>query len=153
MSPVILRTVNHRLAEVMKTPGGVTVEEALARAAAGLEALAGPARESIAGKVGELEAIAASPDGGAARAADAYGLAGDIVNVAGSLDMPELFAAAYSLCDVLDYCRTHAFSRQAFAVHVGALRLILTQGQSPALKGVVDGLKAVRDRVLAGKVE
>lgn len=153
MSSVVLRTVKHRLAEVMKAPGGISVEEALARVEAGLKALSEPAHEAIAGKVAELESIAAAPDGGAGRVAEAYALAGEIVNVAGSLDMPQLFAAAYSLCDVLDHFRVGPFSRQAFEVHVRALHLILTHGEGPAMKGVVDGLKAVKDRVLADRVE
>jgi hypothetical protein len=153
VSSVTLRNVKHRLAEVMAKPGGISIETALAQADAELAAKAAPALAEIAAKVTALEKLADAPTFGPEAVEEAYGLASEIVNVAGCLKTPLLFAAAYGLCDITDYFRTAAISRQAFEVHVRALRLILLQGETPAMQGVVDGLKAVRDRVLAGKVE
>jgi hypothetical protein len=153
VSSVILRTIKHRLAELMKKPGGVSLEQALAQCDADLAAKAGPALEVIATRVAALEALASAPELDAAAVEEAYGLASNMVDVTGCLNMPALFVAAYSLCDILDAFRAGQVSRQAFQVHVRALRLILVQGETPDIEGVLEGLKAVKDRMLAGKLE
>jgi hypothetical protein len=73
------------------------------------------------------------------------------VNITGCLKMPALFAVAYSLCEILDSARTGGFNREAYEVHVAALRLILAGGEGPALAQMIAGLKAVKARVLGGK--
>jgi hypothetical protein len=153
VSSVILRTIKHRLAEVMKMPGGVSLEAALAQCDADLAAKAGPALEVVTDRVAALEAIAAAPEMGPDAVQQAYALASGIVDVTGCLNMPLVFGAAFSLCDLLDGYSDSAVGRQAFEVHVRALRLILVQGETPAIEGVVEGLKAVKDRMLAGKLE
>lgn len=152
MSSVILRTVKSRLSEMINKPGGVTFEAAIAGSDAELAAKAGPALALMASKVAELEQLAERPGLDAEAIGQAYGLASDIVNVTGCLKLPALFAVAYSLCEILDHFRTAAFSREAFLVHVQALRLILAgAGEGPAFDRMVEGLKAVKARVLGGK--
>ncbi len=152
MSTVILRTVKHRVAELMSKPGGPSIATALENADKALAARAPETLEVISAKVAELEGLPTGPLS-AETIEEAYALASDIVDVVGCLNMPELFRAAYNLCDILDYGRTGALSRSAFDVHVQALRLILTHGANPAIRDLVVRLDTVKARVLKGQVE
>ena len=152
MSAVILRTIKSRLSEVIQKPGGVTFEAAMAGSEAALAAKAGPALDHVAAKVGELEQLAQRGALDAEAVEQAYGLASEVVNVTGCLKLPALFAVGYSLCEILDHFRSAPFSPEAFLVHVRALRLILTGGgEGPAFERMLDGLKAVKGRLLAAK--
>lgn len=153
MSTVVLRTVKSRLSEIIQKPGGVTFEAAMKGSDAVLATKAGPALELVAARIAELEQLAEGRALDAERIEQAYGLASEIVNVTGCLKLPALFAVAYSLCEILDHFRTAPFSREAFLVHLQALRLILAGGdEGPAFDAMLDGLKAVKMRVLSGKV-
>jgi hypothetical protein len=152
VSAVILRTVKHRMADLMSKPGGPTIAAALDNADKELATRAGETLENVSAKVTALEGLPSgplTPD----MIEEAYALASDIVDVTGCLNMPELFRAAYNLCDILDYGRTESCSRSAFDVHVQALRLILTHGRNAAIRDLVVRLDAVKDRVLKGQVE
>jgi hypothetical protein len=150
-----MRTVKSRLSELIHKPGGLTFEAAMAGSEAALAAKAGPALEHVAAKVAELEQLLADHrtlDAGGIE--QAYGLASEIVNVTGCLKLPALFAVGYSLCEILDHFRAAPFSREAFFVHVQALRLILAGGgEGPTFDAMLDGLKAVKGRVLARTAE
>ncbi len=152
MSSVILRTVKHRLSDLIQKPGGVTFEAAMAGAEAELATKTGPALEVIATKVAQLETLVESGALDAAAIDQGYGLASEILNIAGCFKMPAMFAVSYSLCEILDHARTGSLSREAFGVYVRALRLILTTGEGPAMNQMIAGLKAVKARVLSGKV-
>jgi hypothetical protein len=151
VSSVILRTVKHRLSDIIQKPGGVTFEAAMAGAEAALAAKAGPALEVITTKVAALEQLGKGGSLDAAGIEQAYAHAGEIVNITGCLKMPALFAVSYSLCEILDHARTAGFNREAYDVHIMSLRLILAGGEGPALEGMLKGLKAVKARVLGGK--
>jgi hypothetical protein len=153
VSTVVLRTVKSRLSEIIQKPGGVTFEAAMTSSEAVLATKAGPALELVAAKVAELEQLAQGRALDAERIEQAYGLASEIVNVTGCLKLPALFAVAYSLCEILDHFRTAPFGREAFLVHLQALRLILSGGgEGPAFDRMLDGLKAVKARVLSGRL-
>jgi hypothetical protein len=148
-----MRTVKSRLSELIQKPGGVTFEAAMAGSEAALATKAGPALEHVAAKVAELEQLAERRALDAEAIEQAYGLASEIVNVTGCLKLPALFAVGYSLCEILDHFRAAPFSREAFFVHVQALRLILAGGgEGPAFEQMLAGLKAVRLRVLGDRV-
>lgn len=151
MSTVVLRTVKSRLSEIIQKPGGVTFEAAMAGSEATLATKTGPALEIVAAKVAELERLGERPALDAEGIEQAYGLASEIVNVTGCLKLPALFAVAYSLCEILDHFRAAPFNREAFFVHVQALRLIIAGGEGPAFERMLDGLKAVKARVMGGK--
>lgn len=153
MSTVILRTVKHRLADLMSKPGGPSIQTALQNAEAALQARAASILELCGTKVSALEAL---PPGDAMARDDietAYGLASDIVDICGVMPMPALFGASYSLCEILDHFRSHPFSRSAFDVHVHTMRLILTHGANPAIEALVAQLAAVKARVLKQPVK
>jgi hypothetical protein len=147
-----MRTVKSRLSELIQKPGGVTFEAAMAGSEAALATKTGPALELVATKVAALEQLAETGPLDADGIEQAYGLASDIVNVTGCLKLPALFAVAYSLCEILDHFRTSGYSREAYAVHVQALRLIAAGGDGPALEHMLAGLKAVKERVTGGKL-
>jgi hypothetical protein len=147
-----MRTVKSRLSEFIQKPGGVTFEAAMEGSEAALAAKAGPALEHVAAKVAELEQLAERRALDAKGIEQAYGLASEIVNVTGCLKLPALFAVGYSLCEILDHFRAAPFGREAFFVHVQALRLILSGGcEGPAFDAILDGLTAVKGRVLGAK--
>jgi hypothetical protein len=153
VSSVILHTVKSRLSELIQKPGGVTFEAAMAGSEAALAAKAGPALEHVAAQVAALEQLAERRTLDAEGVEQAYGLASEIVNVTGCLKLPALFAVGYSLCEILDHFRTAPFSREALIVHLQALRLILAGGgEGPAFDAMLDGLKAVKGRVLGVKL-
>ena len=153
MSSVVLRTIKSRLSEIIQKPGGVTLDAAVAGSEAALATKAGPALKLMAARVGELEQLAEARALDAEGIEQAYGVASEIVNVTGCLELPALFAVAYSLCEILDHFRTAPFSHKAFLVHVRALRLILADGgEGPAFDRMLDGLKTVKARVLSGKL-
>ena len=149
-----MRSVKSRLSELIQKPGGVTFEAAMEGSEAALAAKAGPALEHVAAKVVELERLAERRALDAEGIEQAYGLASEIVNVTGCLKLPALFAVSYSLCEILDHFRAAPFSREALFVHVQALRLILAGGgEGPAFEAMLDGLTAVKGRVLGAKPE
>jgi hypothetical protein len=144
-----MRTVKSRLSELIQKPGGVTFQAAMDGSEAALAVKAGPALAHVAAKVTELEQLAERRALDAEGIEQAYGLASEIVNVTGCLQLPALFAVGYSLCEILDHFRAAPFSREAFFVHVQALRLILSGGgEGPAFEAMLDGLTAVKGRVL-----
>jgi hypothetical protein len=151
VSAVILRTVKHRLSDLIQKPGGVTFAQAMAGSEAELAKKAGPALEVIGAKVVELGRLTEAGGLDAAGIDQAYRIANEIVNITGCLKMPALFAVSYSLCEILDHARSRGFSREAYEVHVGALRLILAGGEGPAIEQMIAGLKAVKARVLGAK--
>jgi hypothetical protein len=152
VSSVILRTVKSRLSELIQKPGGVTFEAAVTGSEAALAAKADRALELMAAKVAELEQLAERLTLDAEGVEQAYGLASEIVNVTGCLKLPALFTVGYSLCEILDQFRTAPYGREAFLVHVQALRLILAGGgEGPAFDSMLDGLRAVKGRVLGDK--
>jgi hypothetical protein len=137
----------------MSKPGGATIQAALASADAGLRARATAILAVCGEKVSALEALPPGLTMTPETIEQAYGLASDIVDVCGVMPMPEMFGAAYNLCEILDYFRTGPFSRSAFDVHVRAMRLILSHGANPAVNDLVSRLDAVKARVLNGRVE
>jgi hypothetical protein len=154
VSTVVLQSVKSRLSELIQKPGGVTFEAAMAASEAALAVKAPPALELVKARVAELEQLSKGRALDAEGIEQAYGLASEIVNVTGCLKLPALFAVAYSLCEILDHFRTTPFSREAFVVHVQALRLILAGGdEGPAFDLMLDGLKAVKARVMSGTLE
>jgi hypothetical protein len=113
-----------RLAHQLAQPGGCSVDEAVRRAEAGIEARREDAVREMSAVVERLADLCQT-----ARAADhgaVYGLATALVDVAGLLDTGPFYQAAYSLCDVADQMRASGrWSWPSVEVHVSALRLVL----------------------------
>ena len=136
-----------RLAELMRKPGGVPVEEALAAAGANLQELKPDCISELVQLLDEAEAIFAriGPAYDDAAMGELYeasvrgiGL-GDVCG-AGSVDV-----ALHSLCDLLDHLRTHLrYDAEAVGVHLRAWRLLITTELPPeGAQAVLAGLNKV----------
>lgn len=126
MGAVMRTQWNNRLAKLIHQPGGVKVSEAIDRAAENLETL----RDSCLGeidlqlqKIERLHAAAGQRPSPEVQEA-IYRLSNDIHGVAGMFDLPDLGAAAYSLCELIERLRLGGrWNPAAIEVHLAAFRL------------------------------
>ena len=115
------------LARQMAQPGGRTIADVERRANERLERHRDDVMTTIAGTITELELVvaAAAPDS----EPQVYRLASSLLDTAGFFDTGPLYDAGYSLCDVADRMQASgAWNWPTVAVHVQAMRLILTGG-------------------------
>jgi hypothetical protein len=136
-----------RLAALLRTPGGLPVEEALAAAAANLQTLKPQCISELMEQLEAAEAIYARlgpgfDDAGLGElyetAVHAIGL-GDVCG-AGSVDV-----ALHSLCDLLDNLRMlMRYDAEAVGVHLRAWRLLISTELPPeGAQAVLGGLNKV----------
>jgi hypothetical protein len=142
-----------RLAELLRTPGGLSVAEAVERAHANLEEIKPTCTADLLALLELCEAgywtIGEAFD--AAAITELYAIAvkgigaGEVCGLAG-VDL-----ALNSFCDLLDHLRTLArFDREAVGVHVRAWRLLMTSDLPEAgRRQIVDGLLKVSGRYAA----
>lgn len=130
---------------VLDGKGGVSIDEALRRADAGLEAHRKQANAMIRFKLRELNELAAArtPDSDALYERAAY-----ILDIAG-LFLPPLCRASFSLCDLIT--RMAASGRwdwPSVDVHLAAMRLLLAKSddKDPSVQTMLSGLGAVVGR-------
>lgn len=142
-----------RLAQLLKTPGGVPVAEALERAQANLEEIKPTCSAEILAllELAEVGCEALSDtfdDVGLERlyAVAVRGVGGGRVCGAPGVDI-----VLTSLCDLLDYLRTQKrYDREAVGVHIRAWRLLMTLDLPPESQdAILDGLKQVSRRYAA----
>ena len=119
--------IKSTLARQMAQPGGRTLADVERRANERLELHRDDVMTTIAGTVTELELIVSVAAPGSEP--QVYKLASSLLDMAGFFDTGPLYDAGYSLCDVADRMQTNGTWRwPSVAVHVQALRLILTGG-------------------------
>lgn len=143
-----------RLAQLLKTPGGLPVAEALERAQTNLEEIRPTCNAELQAllelaEVG-FEALSATfDDAGMERI---YAVAVRGVGGGQVCGMPGVDVALTSLCDLLDHLRTHRrYDREAIGVHVRAWRLLMTLDLPPeGQNAVLDGLRQVSRRYALG---
>lgn len=148
MSALFTPAPRVRMAQKVRRPGGVGLQEAVAAAEAGLQTL----RDDALGHVGVLaERLGAVrgpfPDAAALGAVrrDADELAG----LCGLLALPELAQAALSLCRLLDELDEPRRAWGAIRVHLDAVRLFATTPPSALARiapKVLEGLELVAAR-------
>lgn len=139
-----------RLNELLRTPGGLPVAEAIEQARKNLESIQPSCTAELLALLELCEAGVQSlgDDYDDAALTEIYSLAvkgigaGEICGV-GGVDV-----ALTSFCDLLDHLRTlKRFDRDAVAVHVRAWRLLMTAGLPDAgAQQVLDGLLKVSRR-------
>jgi len=115
------------LAEKMAEPGGITVEEALTEAEAGLASHYDEAMATIRQRLSRLEYLAVEqrPE----TTAEVYAVAEKLLDLAGFFDTGPLHPAVSSLCDITDHMlHTGRWKWEAVTLHVTAMRLILEGG-------------------------
>jgi hypothetical protein len=135
-----------RLAQQLKTPGGLPVAEAVAAAQANLTELKpqciGELRDLLEAAEKAYAGLSAYEETGVAALYDSavrgIGL-GEICG-AGSVDV-----ALHSLCDLLDHLQTHTrYDAEAVGVHLRAWRLLITTELPPeGAQAVLAGLNKV----------
>jgi hypothetical protein len=115
------------LAEKMSEPGGITVEEALTQAEAGLASHYDEAMQTIRQRLARLEFLAAEQR--AETTAEVYAVAEALLDLAGFFDTGPLHPAVSSLCDIADHMlHDGRWNWEAVMLHVTAMRLILDSG-------------------------
>ena len=132
------------LARQMAQPGGRTVADVERRANERLERHRDDVMTTVAGTITELELVVAAATAGSEP--QVYRLASSLLDTAGFFDTGPLYEAGYSLCDVADRMQTSgAWSWPTVAVHVQAMRLILTGGcqADAASAALLAGLRSV----------
>jgi len=142
--------VENRLAKLVQVPGGISLAEALERADQNLEKVKDEYLAVLDEKIARIEQLAGAAKPDPAVVDELYGVSNDMVTVAGVFGLGELGQAAYSFCELLDRLRqTGAWSPQAVAVHVSAMKL-LRHPQAAASHGgcdaVLKGLRQVTER-------
>jgi hypothetical protein len=139
-----------RLAELLRTPGGLPVAEAVERAQQNLEAIKPTC-------VAELTALLELCEAGFASQGEAfdeaavkglYSLAVKGIGAGEVCGAPAVDMALTSFCDLLDSLRTlERYDREAVGVHVRAWRLLMSAGLPDAgARQILDGLLKVSGR-------
>jgi hypothetical protein len=147
MSTARFTVPKQRLAQQLRTPGGLPVAEALAAASAGLAELKPACISELQQRLEEAEAAFA-------RLGEAYddaGLGALYTAAVGGIGLGEVCGAGsvdvalHSLCDLLDHLRTaQKYDAEAVGVHLRAWRLLISTELPPAgAQAVLSGLGKV----------
>lgn len=132
-----------RLYDVLDTPGGVTVDQALSRAKTGVENHRGRAMGALKDALRRLEQLRRAADPGSYD--EIYERAAFVLDIA-SLYAPALCRAANSLCDLAH--RMNAAGRwdwPSVEVHVSSMHALfdVKDDTAPSVQAVLNGLSAV----------
>ncbi|MBS0410475.1 MAG: hypothetical protein JSR86_11215 [Proteobacteria bacterium] len=148
-APVRKYRTRSRLSRLALTGKGVSVRECLQKAAVAVGEMREPCLAEIDRCLAALEAdFGARAVGRGSRDLDeAYRLSGNIIDAAFAFPAWNLDVAGRALCDLVDgFEEAGATDWPAFDVHVQALRLLRTAGDSLTAAdraSIIDGLKAV----------
>lgn len=142
-----------RLAELLRTPGGLPVAEALERAQANLEAIKPTCTAELLALLELCEAAYATLNAAYDEPAvtELYSLAVKGIGAGEVCGAPAVDVALTSFCDLLDHLRTlKRYDHDAVGVHVRAWRLLMTPGLPRAgAEQVLDGLLKISGRYAA----
>ena len=152
---VIRRNPVNRLAALIRTPGGISVAEALQAAQDNLKSVEGECLDAMDEKLAQIAALVArcKDDPSEKDLQSLYGFGNDVLEVAGVFDMTPLSEAAFSLCDLIDRFKTHGrFSYPALMVHLQALQAlrVMAGTPDPSATAMLDGLRKVVDTMSRG---
>lgn len=140
------------LSAALKAPGGITAEEACARAEENLQLVAGKAEEVMRDTLSRIVAITAagrSVNAGARR--ELHSLSCSIAGMGGMFGRPVLSKVAYNFCRLIDEGEP-GWSAEAARVYVGAMQLLMSPDAMPqdSQDKLLAGLLKVR-RVVGAK--
>lgn len=142
-----------RLAEILRTPGGLPVAEALERAQANLSHIRPTCVAELAGLLELAEATfeRMGEDYEEAAVSELYALAVRGIGGGGVCGTPAVDQALTSLCDLLDHLKNaQQFDRESVAVHLQSWRLLLnTELPEAGAASILDGLRKVSARYAA----
>lgn len=150
MSNVRFVFPKHRLAEILRTPGGLPVAEALERCEANLETIRPSCLAELLALL-EMAEVAYERMGETfddAGMQELYGLAVRGIGAGTVCGAPAVDEALTSLCDLLDHLRTHeTYDRDAIGVNVRAWRLLMTKDlPKEGSEAILQGLRKVSAR-------
>jgi hypothetical protein len=142
-----------RLNELLRTPGGLPVAEAIEQARQNLESIKPTCTAELAALLELCEAgfWNLKEDADDAALAEIYALAVKGIGAGEVCGVPKVDVALTSFCDLLDHLRTLGrFDRDAVGVHVRAWRLLMSAELPEAgARQVIDGLLKVSGRYAA----
>ena len=144
MTELRFSKIKSSLARKMAVPGGRTVAEAVKQAEAGLESHREEGMRALAISLARLETACVARAPGSEP--QVYELAAALLDMAGFFDTGPLYAAAFSLCEISDrMIAAETWDWPSAAVHVRALRLILTDGcqEGESSRLILEGLAAI----------
>jgi hypothetical protein len=143
----------NRLADAIAAPGGMTVAEALARAATCIEEVREECLAALDDKIAELEALAAREGRTTPSAlARVYVLANEILSEAGAFGLHELSEAGRSLCELISHCSKAGLDAAPLRLHVSAIKALRQPDVAggPALRReVLTGLRRMTAKLSA----
>jgi hypothetical protein len=137
----------NRLADMIRVPGGKTVERALADGEAAVERFRPEVVDDIDARIARLETLSADP---APDGETVYREALGVIDHAGLFGLGAVGRAAYSLCELVERMRARGFwDAPAVAVHVGSLKLLrgMADQDGSESEAVLNGLSAVLAKV------
>lgn len=154
MSTVRVFAVENKLAELLREPGGKTVDQAVKAAEVRIEAQRDVTLAALIEKADQMAALAS--DGRGSADPELFGRIYDVSNaiygLASAFGLKGLAEAAFSLCDLADSYRSGDEPNwPAVDVHVDGVRLLANLGEKAGAAGadsILDGLRRVRARVL-----
>lgn len=132
------------LSRKMAQPGGLSIAQIERRSNERLLGHKAEAMKAIERSVSELEVLANED---LQDSAAIYGVAGNVLSVAGFFDTGPLYDAVYSLCETIEAMNArNAWRNEAVHVHVQAIRLILKDNclLTPNSERLMQGLKAIQ---------
>ncbi|WP_374576078.1 hypothetical protein [Phenylobacterium sp.] len=148
-------TPKRQLSALLRAPGGLPVEEAIAKATANLGELAGACVAEVGQSIDKAEACMAKspPTYDEGFLMELYGLVSPPIGVASVCGLGAIDVALHSLCDLIDHLHTTGrWDVEALQVHVQALKLLLhTESAQNAeqTEAVLSGLRQVSQRYAA----
>lgn len=142
------------LATRMGSPGGISVDTAIARARANLETMRDQAHQVIEASISALEAIpeTTGPGDMSERRDQAYREATSLIDAAGPFELLDLCRAAAGLCDLIGALDPEQpFDWRIVTVHARSLRLLQTLPPEATEERahILDSLSEVVKRKLA----
>lgn len=144
----------NRLAKLVRQPGGIGLQQAIAAASSNLESIRDELLVGLDEYLQQVDAIGADPRLPEDRAMqeDLYQKSNFVAGVAGHCGLAELGQAAYTFCEVLDrFLSGAAWSAPAVMVHLDALKVLRATDPSAANQNgaaVVQGLRKVTERIV-----
>jgi len=152
---VTFHTPKRRLTQLLKTPGGLPLAEAIERATKNLGTLAGACVAEVGSVTEQAEALMARKPASFDEAflTEFYGVVNPPIGLSSICGLDGIDVALHSMCDLLDHLKTtERWDVEAMQVHVQALKLLLhTESSQNAEQtdAVLSGLRKVSQRYAA----
>jgi len=146
----IVRThrVENKLTKAISTVGGLTIGDALERAAQAVEAVRDECMDALDEKIAEIDAATKTSAPNIARI---YTLANEILSEAGAFGLNELSEAGRSLCELTSNWRDGA-DVEPIRVHVVAMKSLRRSdiaGDTTLRNAVIEGLREMTAKLSA----